>query len=599
MHEFALLEDTQFTRSKDRLATYFHGKATHIICRHPEHIEATLQEIDARRSAGQHLVGFISYACAYPLFKIPYPFKEKLAPLIHFVHFDKVSELSPAEAGKLLIELTPPTAHETFVYNSELGINFQEYQQAIQTIKQHIKQGDTYQINLTDRYTFQLQGHALALYLQLKIQQPVAYSAVLHFQDYQILSLSPELFFKKNHDTLITQPMKGTMPRSENTERDQANQQFLTQDPKSLSENLIIVDLLRNDLNQIAEPGSVHAKELFAVKSLKTVHQMVSTLEATIHPQCPFQDIIQALFPCGSITGAPKKRTLELISQLERNPRGLYTGAIGHIKPNNDMCFNVSIRTVWLEQQKGQMGVGGGIVNDSEALSEYQEMKLKGRFLTDMPLPFQLIETLYYRPTYGIRHIESHLARLQNSASVLGFKIDIKDIHQQLLQAIALHTDHPTYKIRLMAYKDGSINMSLQPIHETALCTPLTLALEYKTTMDACNILLQHKTTAASVRGVYQNIMSRHKSKQPYDVLVRNKEHALTEGTKTNVFVVKDGTWYTPAQNSGVLPGVMRQQLIQKKQVRTDQRLSFEDLHKADEIWLSNALIGVQRATLI
>ena len=249
-------------------------------------------------------------------------------------------------------------------------------------MKQHIVAGDTYQVNLTAKYTFNVKGSSLGLYNSLRARQKVAYSAWFKMPEYEILSLSPELFFSKIKHKIYTKPMKGTMPRASDLTQDKANQHFLLTDLKSRAENTMIVDLLRNDLSAISKPGSVHVQKLLEVESYETVHQMTSSIESEVAVDLSFSAIINALFPCGSITGAPKRRTMEIIHEMEPAPRGIYTGAMGYITPQNDMCFNVPIRTVLCRGSQGELGVGGGIVHDSTLQSEFEELKLKAQFLT-------------------------------------------------------------------------------------------------------------------------------------------------------------------------------------------------------------------------
>ena len=264
-----------------------------------------------------------------------------------------------------------------------LGVDQDSYVKNLNQIKHYLTEGHTYQINYTSKYRFNYDDEPLAIYQLLRQKQKVAYSAFLQFDDYHLLSLSPELFFKKVGCQISSKPMKGTMPRSGDALTDKKNKAFLTRDEKTLAENIIIVDLIRNDLNKIAKTGTVKVPKLFQVESYETVHQLVSEVQCQLPSDIGFAEIVKGLFPCGSITGAPKKRSLQIIRELEKENRGIYTGAIGYIMPNNDMCFNVAIRTARLQNSQGELGVGGGIVHDSDALAEFDEMRLKAKFLME------------------------------------------------------------------------------------------------------------------------------------------------------------------------------------------------------------------------
>ena len=274
--------------------------------------------------------------------------------------------------------------HPVQLENLRLNLTAREYETAFSRVREHIIAGDTYQVNLTAQYQFEYTGQSRGLYQRLRERQKVPYSAWLEFPGYDVLSLSPELFFSKIKHKMYAKPMKGTIARGADAIHDQANQDFLKTDVKSRAENTMIVDLLRNDLSAISTPGSVQVSKLLAVESYETVHQMTSSIESEVAIDLNFSEIIGSLFPCGSITGVPKRRTMEIIHALERAPREIYTGAIGYITPENNMCFNVPIRTLLCQNNRGILGVGGGIVYDSTLQSEFEELQLKARFFTDL-----------------------------------------------------------------------------------------------------------------------------------------------------------------------------------------------------------------------
>lgn len=383
---FILLED----RKSDPLLKnqrLFSCPVDEIVCWQPDELSHTLNRIDELRKQGYYLAGFISYEAGYFL-DTPYVIDPAHVdfshPLLHFFVFEDCTHLTAAEVDDYLSVLTQQTPKSVLINNLRLSLTKAEYVQAFNQVKKYIFSGDTYQVNLTARYQFDCHGSPVCLFQQLRNRQKVAYSALFHCNDYQILSFSPELFFCKTGTRMVVEPMKGTMPRHVDPKQDLNNKNFLTTDLKSIAENTMIVDLLRNDLCSISTVGSVKTVALLQVASFETVHQMTSTIESQVDEHLSFQTIIRRLFPCGSITGAPKRRTMQIIHALERLPRRLYTGAIGYLTPDNDMCFNVSIRTIFLKKTMGELGVGGGLVADSDAESEWNELQLKADFFTKM-----------------------------------------------------------------------------------------------------------------------------------------------------------------------------------------------------------------------
>jgi len=351
-----------------------------VVCWHAATLDECLARVDALRHQGYYLAGCLSYEAGYVLRGLTALSKETHTfPLLHFFAFKSPQKLTALDIHQYLDD-----SDESGILIDSIRLNMSAaaYGKAVDQIKQHICWGDTYQVNLTAKYKFNIQGSVHALYRQLRARQKVAYSALMHMPGYDVLSLSPELFFSKINTTLRAKPMKGTMPRAADATCDLANREFLKSDPKSMAENTMIVDLLRNDISAISKPGSVHVSQLLEVESYETVHQMTSCIQSEVNRCLPFSTIMKHLFPCGSITGAPKRRTMEIIRDLESEPRHIYTGAIGYITPENNMCFNVPIRTLLCRGAEGELGVGGGIVHDSTEQAEFEEMQLKARFFT-------------------------------------------------------------------------------------------------------------------------------------------------------------------------------------------------------------------------
>lgn len=373
-----LLEDCWQNKS-----LLFSSPVSQVLCRRIEDLWECLEQLDNLQKQGYYLVGFISYEAGYVFQKLDPPnFMSNCNnfPLLHFLVFETCQESTvtkltqPSEASILSLLNNLPV----------LDIDNKSYELHFEGIKQAIIAGLTYQVNYTAKYHFKFDGDPWDLYQQVKLRQPVAYAGFLQFNDYHILTHSPELFFKKEKDRLWVQPMKGTMSRDTCLDQDEKNKLFLQTDPKSRAENTMIVDLLRNDLSTVAIPGSVNVTSLLDVVSYPTLHQMISTIESKVNRDISFSQILSNLFPCGSVTGAPKRSTMQIIAQHEKSPRHVYTGAIGYITPENDMCFNVAIRTLLLRNRYGELGVGGGIVYDSTAQAEFLEMQLKARFFTQI-----------------------------------------------------------------------------------------------------------------------------------------------------------------------------------------------------------------------
>jgi para-aminobenzoate synthetase/4-amino-4-deoxychorismate lyase len=467
-------------------------------------------------------------------------------------------------------------------------MNEAEYLQAVQSALEYIAAGEVYQLNLTWKTDFSYFGSPLALYRKLRRAQPVDHGACLLFQDRAILSLSPELFLERRGDQLLAKPMKGTRTRWDDDGPGAA--ESLMRSEKDRAENLMIVDLIRNDLGKIAEIGSVRVDQLFRVEEYPTVYQMVSKVSARV-PDKSLYRTLEALFPCGSVTGAPKLRAMEIIDRLERSSRGIYTGSIGHIRPGGDFNFNVAIRTIELASgHRGRLNVGSGIVADSSPVCEYHECWSKARFLTDLKLDFELFETLLLNKGI-LLHLEAHLERLRESARFFGFKYDESAVRQTVLRAAGT-TSKGRYRVRLTLSENGDTAAQVHPI--PAFPTPLSFVIAAERT-ESTDPLLRHKTTA---RKLYDDVLDQLKSRPAvFDALFFNEKGELTEGARSNVFLVKDGVWFTPQIESGVLSGIMRREVLRTRPVR-EQTLYHENLLSADAVYLSNALRGLVRALL-
>jgi para-aminobenzoate synthetase / 4-amino-4-deoxychorismate lyase len=460
-----------------------------------------------------------------------------------------------------------------------------EYTAAVQSALGDIGRGNIYQVNLTWTIDFIFFGSSLVLYRELRRSQPVKYGAYLSLRDRFILSLSPELFLERHGDELIAKPMKGTRARNGEYGTDQTMARDLYQSEKDRAENLMIVDLIRNDLGKIAQIGSVRLDRLFAIEEYPTVSQMVSQVSGRV-PDRSLYRTLQALFPSGSVTGAPKIRAMEIISGLERSSRGIYTGAIGHIRPGGDFVLNVAIRTIeLLPGNRGRLHVGSGIVADSLANLEYAECWSKARFLTELPSDFALLETLLLErgelPLLG-----AHLQRLKKSAQFFGFNY-LESLIRAALYDTRRRRSEGLHRVRLILEKDGKTDVQVQALVDLPGQQTFVIAPER---VDSSDPLLRHKTTA---RGLFNNALQRLKGNPNcFDALFFNEREELTEGARSNVFIRKNGVWYTPPVESGLLDGVMRQEILRTRPVHV-QKLYRDDLLTADTIYLSNAVRGL------
>lgn len=596
---YILLENRK-TQCGQKNSHYFHGAYERIHCNRPDEVRDCLRKIDAARRAGKYLVGYISYEVGFCLHAKLTPLLQQSFnyALVDFYVFAKHELLSQAEVGQLLQDLTEIDSSEAFIYDINYNFDYNNYATKLAKIKAYLRDGETYQVNFTGQYDFFLQGNLVNLYKQLRERQKVEFAALFNCKDVQVLSLSPELFFAKRGESLFAKPMKGTLSRTHDDSINAINQDRLLNDAKIIAENMIIVDLIRNDLSIIAQPQSVHVPKLFAIEEYETVYQMTSTVACKVDKEKNFSDIITAIFPCGSITGAPKLRTMQIIKELEQRDRKLYTGAIGYITPANDMCFNVAIRTIQFTGNQGEMGVGGGIVHDSVIRDEYHEVAVKAKFLTELPLPFNLIECFLYESEGGFRYLNQHLQRLCNSARFFSFQFS-KNIILCKLQQVAknLNSNH-RYKIKLILRQNGDCQVVTYKLDDELIKPKIKLAVINFDTEK--NILLQHKTDAKSVRDFYDKVLQREITKHDlFDVIFINKNGLITEGSKANIFIAKQGKIFTPPVTCGLLPGIMRKNFIERYPQIQEVCLRKEDVISADKIWITNSVRGIVEAELV
>ena len=479
------------------------------------------------------------------------------------------------------------------------------YRERLRAIKSYIAAGDTYQVNYTLKLCFDFDGSAAALYRTLRRNQSVAYAAYIRNGDQQVLSFSPELFFRKEGTVLTVRPMKGTIGRGRTPAEDLRQVDFLRDDMKNRSENVMIVDLLRNDLGRLCptdSAGNVRVESLFDVETYETLHQMTSTIRATVRPDISLFEMFRALFPCGSVTGAPKIRTMEIIRSLETENRGVYTGAIGFFAPDGDAVFNVPIRTVVLNGDRGEMGIGSGIVWDSDPDREWEECRLKGDFLV-RPVPeFQLIETILWQSAEGYWLLGLHLERLAASARYFNFQFEMKKINALLAEAAAGFAGEDQAggrRVRLTLAKEGGIEVTcrqwpLSTIATTNGTLPRVRFSEKST--DSRSPYLYHKTT---LRRLYEEEYAQVSAQGFFEMFFVNERGEVTEGSFTNIFIERNGVFFTPAESCGLLPGVFRRHFLDSGTPPVREAvLSRQDVEQADAVYAGNSVRGLVRVEL-
>jgi para-aminobenzoate synthetase/4-amino-4-deoxychorismate lyase len=567
-----------------------------VVASSPEEVEAALDEVSAGLARGLHAAGFFSYELGYclePKLRGLLP-KNRRVPLFWIGLFRAPRALDDA-ATRAWLDSHGGTERAKI---SDLTLSWtrEQYISAFDKVEDYISAGDVYQINLTLKYRFAFEGDPVALYAALRRKQRVAYGALIRTGKHDVLSLSPELFFRREAKHMSTRPMKGTAPRGRTPREDARLKTWLAMDEKQRAENLMIVDLLRNDLGRVAKIGSVEVTDLFTVETYRSVHQMTSGISAELRSDMGLKDMLRALFPCGSVTGAPKVRAIEIIEELEADPRGVYTGAIGHIAPSGDAQFNVAIRTVVLDASGGEMGIGSGIVADSKADAEFEECLLKAQFLTRPDAPFSLIETIRYEKGKGLHLLERHLARLQSSAAYFGYPFS-REKTLAALDAEAARAPTPVAMVRLLLAEDGTITVTSTPIELPTKSTVWRFVISDQR-LDEKDPFFYHKTTR---RQFYDREMERQKALTGCDeVVFLNKKGELTEGTRTNLFIEIDGRLFTPAFTCGLLPGTLRDELLDLPRAAASEAiLTPQDLLAADRVYLGNSVRGLVRAELI
>lgn len=563
-----------------------------ISCNSLNKVRPSLNIIERLLEKGYFAAGFVSYEAGFAFEDALQGKAGYVFPLLWFGIYKR-----PVIFNHRKIRFTDnPPSPDYSLNNLRLNISKKEYINAVKKVKSYIEEGQTYQVNYTFKLRFSFSGSAFDLYLNLRKKQTVSYSALIRFGRKYIISLSPELFFRKEGDYIQVKPMKGTADRGRYLEEDIRNERLLELCPKNRSENIMIVDLLRNDLGRISKTKTVRVKRLFEVENYESILQMTSTIEGRINPGVSLYDLFKAIFPSGSVTGAPKIRTMQIIDELEKEPRRIYTGSIGFISPKDESVFNVAIRTLLIDKERktGEMGIGSGVVYDSQPPKEYTECKLKAEFLTRNISDFQLIETILWESDRGYFLLDLHLERLSESAAYFKFLCDEKVVLKTLRREALNFDKDRGYRVRLLLDKEGEVTTVSTAI-ETDNAERLITFSDRRTS--SSDIFLFHKTTN---RKLYDDEYKRCRKKGFYDIIFQNEKGQITEGAISNIFIKKNNIYYTPPIECGLLKGVYRRYLMRNRLFPVEEKILYpEEIRYADEILLTNAIRKAVRVKLI
>ncbi len=572
-------------KNNESFSFIFGSPQKSITCKNLEEIEITLAEIDALSKIYKYAYGFITYEVGYAFEeKLKHLYEKSNTKIISFNFYnDEDVEIVPSKEISFKRISSLLDAKNFAIENLEINETQSEYEKNIEEIKRLIAIGDTYQVNYTLKSKFNFNGDITAFVTSLIFNQSAEYSAFINDENNYIISISPELFFKTDGNRIISKPMKGTIKRGINIDYDFAKSEQLKNSKKDKAENIMIVDLLRNDIGKISKFNSVKVHRLFEIQKYETLFQMTSTVSGELKEKL-FSSVIKNLFPCGSITGAPKIRTMEIINSLEKEPRGIYTGTIGLID-NGDFNFNIPIRTITVNKNNssGIMGIGSGIVWDSKPSDEFDEAKLKGNFLTKPTKYFELIETMLVEDG-EVFLLENHINRLRKSAEYFLFHFDETELRELLYKIVVGLNLAVNYKLRLLLTKWGELKYSLEQIVDRKLNGKIVISDKR---IDSKNPFQYFKTTN---RNVYNSELTKWSKEGFDDVIFINEKGEVTEGAITNIMIKKEGSFYTPPVSSGLLNGCYRGHLLSTNKNIEEKTLFVKDIIGADEVFIYNSV---------
>lgn len=548
-----------------------------IICiNNKKELDYKINSVDDKIKNNKIVLSLINYEAGYLLEDKFSTYLNSKKPLMKFLTFHS-NEVNEIDSSQILFD----NFEQDFSISSfQLNETESDYVKKIDRIKNYIKEGDTYQVNYTVKANFNFSGSLINFIQNLIFNQSTQYSAIINDEDKLVISISPELFFSVQDNIIKSRPMKGTIKRGINLENDIEQKDLLKQSIKDRAENVMIVDLLRNDIGKLAKFNSVKVDSIYDIEKYETIYQLTSKISAELN-EVNYSEIIKNLFPCGSITGAPKIRTMEIIHELENSERGIYTGAIGLIK-NNKSTFNVAIRTIILDKMnKGEIGLGSGIVWDSDGLQEYSEVKLKSNFLVKTDKYFELFETMLFE-NGKIFLFDEHIKRLKNAADYFLFKINTAKIINKIIDAVNALDLNKNYKIKLMLRKDGHTEINIS--EEISFQSNKIVISGNK--INAKNRFQYFKTTN---RELYNKELELFRKDNYFDVIYFNDENLLAEGAITNIFLFINDIWHTPSIKSGILNGVYRDYFIKNNNC-IETEINKNDLLKSQKIILTNSV---------
>ena len=563
----------------------FQDPAAVIQCASSRMMKSTIEQIEEATRKGMYAAGFITYEAGTAWTPRCQDIISTGFPLIWFGLYEKMERF---ESPLIL----PASDHTYESVDHSLDVTKEEYQGCVRKILQLIRDGETYQVNYTARARFRWRHGAWQLYLRLRRSQPVPYGAFINCGDYSVVSLSPELFLMKCGNVLQARPMKGTAPRGTDRDSDEQIMKWLGSDPKNMAENRMIVDLMRNDLGRLAEIGKVQVKEPFRVEPYSSLFQMTSGVKCTMREGVTLAELLKATFPPGSITGAPKINTMQIIFDLEKSPRKVYTGAIGFLEPGGNLVMNVAIRTI-ISTNSGmcEMGVGSGIVSDSVPEDEFRETALKADFLNATPRDrVDLFETILLQGNGSLLWFEEHIDRMEDSAMQLGYPFLRAKVKAVVSGHLGSHASGPAI-VRLILTRTGDISVEVLPLKTIEEGPKRVVLSRYET--DPADGLLRHKTTS---RDHYDLELTEARKLGYVETLFTNIHGNLTEGSYTNLFVYgafsgEAPGWSTPDVHCGLLPGIWRHKFLESPgAISTTLRVG--ELSEAKSIVIGNSVRG-------
>ena len=539
-----------------------------------EEVKEILAQAENSQKLGFYVVGYVSYEAGYSFYNfepMSYDF-----PLVWFGVFEKpifIEEAKLKEKPQYLFQLKSKMKERDYISN-------------IFWIKKKLQEGEIYQLNFTFPVNLEFFGNIYEVYEYLRSKQDVIFGAYIKEKDREFLSFSPELFFSREKNKIFTKPMKGTISRGNNKKQDEKNLQILKNSGKDKSENLMITDLLRNDLGKIAKIGTVQVEELFEIETYETLFQMTSSISAVLEYK-DLLSVFSSLFPCGSITGAPKFRSMQLIQSLEKFPRKLYTGSLGVLKPNDTAVFNIAIRTIEISKNKAKVGLGGGITWESNHQAEYKEAILKGKFLLENLENFTLFESILFKN--GIFYfLDFHLKRMSLSAQKLNISFHISEC-LDFLKSESLKKDFKQkYKVRLKLYNKGNFTAEFSLLEKQSETVKICLSPKKVFSEE---LSLYYKT---SIRQIYDMELVKAQKNGYDEVIFENEKSEITEGSISNIFILQNGIYWTPPVSCGLLNGVYRQKLLKRK-IFKEKVFSWLDVVKAEKVFICNSVRGIRK----